>query len=72
MDTFHLLGYLCADGQGKKVSRFDLVALSPTGHYDQIGQKNMPLGVAFELAPATVPANRVRPHSYYQAYFGPR
>jgi hypothetical protein len=30
----------------------------------------MPLDVAFELTPAKAPADRVRPSSFYQDYFG--
>jgi hypothetical protein len=69
-DTFHLLGYLNYDPAAKKVTRFDIVALSETGHYDQIGTKNVALGVAFELTTGTTPADLVRPSSLYHDYFG--
>jgi hypothetical protein len=69
-DTFHLLGYLTYDTKKKALNRFDVVALCETGHFDEIGRKVVPLGVAFELTEGKTPADRVRPHSYYQEYFG--
>jgi hypothetical protein len=69
-DTFHLLGFLTYDVGKKAFHRFDLVALSETGHYDEIGKKVLPLGVAFELTRGDTPADRVRPHSLGDGYFG--
>jgi hypothetical protein len=68
-DTFQLLGYLDYDRVAKKLTRFDIVALSETGHYDQIGKKNVALGVAFELAVGQTPAELVRPHSLNRDYW---
>jgi hypothetical protein len=69
-DTFQLLGYLTYDTKKKALKRFNVVALCETGHFDEIGRKLVPLGVAFELTEGKTPADRVRPHSYYQEYFG--
>lgn len=68
-DDFTLRGSLDYDRKGKVFRRFDVVALSDTGHYDQIGERLVPLGVAFELTDAKLPADRVRPHSLYDGYF---
>jgi hypothetical protein len=71
VDAFRLLGFLRYD-RGKQIfARFDAVALSATGHYDEIGEKVLPLGIAFELTGGDKPADRVRPHSLYDNYFGP-
>jgi hypothetical protein len=70
VDEFELLGHLTYDRQAAAFTRFDAVALSPTGHFDQIGKKLAPLGVSFTLTPAEAPGDRVRPHSYYSNYFG--
>jgi hypothetical protein len=47
-----------------------MVALSETGHYDEIHRKVVPLGVAFELAQGQLPAERVAPASLGKDYFG--
>jgi hypothetical protein len=70
VDAFQLLGFLRYDRQKRIFTRFDVVALSATGHYDEIGEKLLPLGVAFELAGGATPADRVRPHSLHDHYFG--
>jgi hypothetical protein len=70
VDTFALLGYLDYDRAKKVVTRFDVVALSETGHYDEVHRKVLPLGVAFELTRADSPADRVPPSSFGKDYFG--
>jgi hypothetical protein len=67
--TYRLAGRLDYDPRRKAFTRFDVVALSETGHYDQHGRVLRPLGVAFELSPARKPADLVRPSSLYQSYF---
>jgi hypothetical protein len=69
-DTFQLHGIVEYDRKAGVFTRFDVVALCETGHYDEIGKKLVPLGVAFELNRGETPADRVRPHSYYENYFG--
>jgi hypothetical protein len=71
-DTFHLRGIVEYDRKAAVFTRFDVVSLCETGHYDEIGKKLVPLGVAFELNRGETPADRVRPHSYYDKYFGAR
>jgi hypothetical protein len=72
VDEFRLLGFLDYDAATKVLTRFDAVALSETGHFDEIGRCVLPLGVAFELTRGQTPADRVRPSSFYQDYFGKR
>ncbi len=69
-DSFALWGRLDYDRAAKAFTRFDVAALSETGHYDEVGKKLMPLGVAFVLTPARDAIDRVRPSSFHQAYFG--
>lgn len=69
IDAFHVEGALEYDRRAKKITRFDMTALSEAAHYDQIARRLVGLGVTFELTPATTPADRVRPHSYYADYF---
>jgi hypothetical protein len=70
LDTFGVLGLAEVDRATGKFRRFDVVALSETGHFDEIGRKVLPLGIAFELTEARKPIDRVRPHSLYRDYFG--
>jgi hypothetical protein len=68
-DVFRLRGMVEYEAKTGMVRRFDAVALCETGHYDEIGKKVTPLGIAFELTSAELPADRVRPHSWYHDYF---
>jgi hypothetical protein len=68
-DTYQVLGVLSYDRKQQRFTRFDLVGLSETGHYDEIHQKMVPLGVAFELSQGQVPADRVAPSSFGNDYF---
>jgi hypothetical protein len=72
VDTFQILGFLAYDRQGQVFKRFDMVALSETGHYDEINVKTLPLGVAFELTGDKTPTERFRPSSFGKDYFGER
>jgi hypothetical protein len=69
-DTYQLLGFLRYDRRQGVFTRADVVALSETGHYDEMHRKVVPLGVAFELAQGQVPAERVAPASFGKNYFG--
>jgi hypothetical protein len=69
VDDFQLLGYLDFDGTKQVFTRFDIVALSDTGHFDEAGRVIRPLGVAFELTKGNVPADRVAPSSFSKDYF---
>jgi hypothetical protein len=57
----------------KKITRFDLVALSETGHHDEIKKRTLPLGISFELSAGRTPAERA-PSFFTKVkdYFGPR
>ncbi len=70
IDEFKLLGFATFDRAEDTLTRFDLVAFSETGHFDEIHDKTLPLGVAFELLPATHPAHLSPPSSYGSGYFG--
>lgn len=69
-DSYLLWGRLEYDRKAAAFTRFDLAALSETGHYDEVGKKITAMGLAFELTDAKAPADRVRPSSYYQNYYG--
>ncbi len=68
-DTFRVLGFLEYDPIAKAFRRFDVAAIGPTGHFDEIGRRLMALGVAFELTEGKRPADRVRPSSFDGSYF---
>jgi hypothetical protein len=72
VDTYQILGFLAYDRQANVFKRFDMVALSETGHYDESNVKTLPLGVAFELTRGDTPMERLRPSSYGRDYFGER
>jgi hypothetical protein len=69
IDDFLLSGYATYDRSSSQFTRFDLIAFSETGHYDEIHKKVLPLGLAFELSPTTTPANCAPPSSYADRYF---
>jgi hypothetical protein len=70
VDDFRLEGLLAYDPAARKLTRFDLVAFSETGHYDEIHRRVLPLGVAFELTLGDTPAERLQPSSFGKDYFG--
>jgi hypothetical protein len=70
VDEFRFTGEALYDRSRQGLVRFDLVALSETGHYDEIAQKVLPLGIAFELTTSEAPADRIPPSSYGAGYFG--
>jgi hypothetical protein len=70
VDDFRLSGLVVYDRPARKLTRFDVVAFSETGHYDEINQRVLPFGVAFELSPGDTPAERVPPSSFGKDYFG--
>jgi hypothetical protein len=72
VDIYQILGFLTYDRQAQVFKRFDMVALSETGHYDEINVKTLPLGVAFELTSGETPMERFRPSSFGRDYFGER
>jgi hypothetical protein len=71
-DMYRLLGLLDYDARQAAFTRFDVVAVSPSGHYDEHARKVLPLGVAFELTPGLLPTDRVRPSSLYNDYYAGR
>ncbi len=70
VDTYQFLGFATYDRDKKVLTRFDLAAISQTGHFDEIQRKVVPLGVAFELTRGTAPADRLPPSSLSKNYFG--
>lgn len=69
IDEFRLLGFAAYDRTTKQFSSFKLIAFSETGHYDEIHDKLLPLGVLFELSPTNAPAGQIAPSSYAKDYF---
>jgi hypothetical protein len=69
VDRFRLAGRASYDGRKKAFTRFDIVAFSETGHFDEIHRKVLPLGVAFELTRGKTPADRLPPASFGKEYF---
>jgi hypothetical protein len=69
IDDFTFRGQAVYDlGQGE-FKRFDFIAYSPTGHYDEVNEKILPLGIAFELNTSEQPADRLPPAYYSPSYF---
>jgi hypothetical protein len=68
-DLFQFLGYLTYKA-GKGWTRCDLVAYSPTGHFDEVNGKVTGLGVAFELVQSDTPMDRFPPSCLAKDYFG--
>src|SRR5262249_8944633 len=70
VDTVQLLG--CAGYEGGKGAgrRSDAIASSETGPSDEIHNRVLPFGVAFELTAGETPADRLPPSSYAKGYFG--
>jgi len=69
VDDYQLQGLLVYDRDQGRFTRFDLVGYSPTGHYDEIHEKTLPLVVAFVLSDGTTPADRLPPSSFGPDYF---
>jgi hypothetical protein len=70
IDTFTLLGFLNYDVPKNVFTRFDVIAFSETGHFDEIHNKVLPLAVAFELCGGNAAADRAPPSSFAKEYFG--
>ena len=64
IDVFQLLGYAVYNRDTKRFTSMRLIAFSDTGHYDEIHNKVLPLGVAFELSSTETQADRVPPSSF--------
>ena len=69
VDDFRLLGFVEYDAGKKRLTHFDLVAFSETGHFDEIAGKTLPLGVSLELVTGDTPADRQPPSSFSKDYF---
>jgi len=70
VDEYRFTGEAVYDRARGGFARFDVVAFSETGHYDEIAKKVLALGVAFELTTGDAPADRLPPSSYGPGYFG--
>jgi hypothetical protein len=69
-EAYQALGYLHYDRKKNACSRFDMVAFSEAGHYNEAAGKVLPLGIAFELTAGATPADRIPPAAYSKDYFG--
>lgn len=70
VDDYHFLGFATYDRSTRRFTKFDLIAFSESGHYDEIQKKVLPYGVAFELVRGDKATDRVPPSSYSAGYFG--
>jgi hypothetical protein len=68
-DEYRFSGEAAYDPVRRVFTRFDFVAFSETGHYDEVAQKVLPFGVAFELSAAETPSDLLPPAFYSTAYF---
>lgn len=68
-DDYRFDGEAVYDPKKQAFSRFEFVAFSETGHYDEIAKKILPLGVAFELGTGDAPADLLPPAFYSTTYF---
>jgi hypothetical protein len=69
IDDYDITGVIDYDASKKALTRFDMLAFSQTGHYDEIHNKTLPFGVAFELLEGKTPAERSPPSSWGKDYF---
>ena len=69
VDEYRFSGEAVTDADRKVFTRFDVVAFSETGHYDEIAQKVLPFGVAFELSTGETPTDLLPPAFYSSTYF---
>jgi hypothetical protein len=69
IDEFQLTGRIEYDVTRKAISRFDLLAFSETGHFDEINNEVRPLGIVFERLEGKTSAERAAPSSWGKDYF---
>ncbi len=69
VDEFRFSGSAVYNSLKKSFERFDLVAFSETGHYDEIARKVLPFGIALELTSSDAPMDRLPPAFYSPTYF---
>jgi hypothetical protein len=69
IDDFRLTGRVEYDVTRKVISRFDLLAFSQTGHFDEIHNRVRPMGIFFERLEGKTPAERSPPSSIGKDYF---
>jgi len=69
IDEFGFWGEALYDLGPGEFKRFDFFAYSPTGHYDEVNDKILPLGIAFELNTSDRPVDRIPPAYYSPSYF---
>jgi hypothetical protein len=68
-DDYRISGEVSFDSKRRAFTRFEFVAFSETGHYDEIAQKVLPFAVAFELSSGETPSDLLPPAFYSTAYF---
>ena len=69
IDAFQLTGRVEYDVTRKTINRFELLAFSQTGHFDEINNEVHPLGILFERLEGNTPAERSPPSSWGKDYF---
>jgi hypothetical protein len=69
IDEYLLTGEATFERTKGQFTEFKLIAWSETGHYDEIHQKVLPLGIAFLLSPEEQPAEQAPPSSFGKDYF---
>jgi hypothetical protein len=68
VDDFHLTGRMEYDVTRKTINRFELLAFSETGHFDEIHNEVRPMGIFFERIEGKTPAERASPSSWGKDY----
>jgi hypothetical protein len=69
IDEFQLTGRAVYDVQRQAITRFELLAFSATGHFDEINNEIRPMGIFFERLEGRTPAERAAPSSWGKDYF---
>jgi hypothetical protein len=69
IDEYALSGTLVYDRGTERFTSIDLVCFSPTGHFDEIHNRTLPLAVTFELLSGKIAAERLPPSSFGEDYF---
>lgn len=61
VDEYRFTGEATYDAAAGRFERFDFVAFSETGHYDEVASKTLPFGIGFELVSAEAAMDRIPP-----------
>lgn len=69
VDAYAFSGEASYDPATRRFERFEFVAFSETGHFDEIAGKTLPFAVGFELVNAESPIDRIAPAHYSAHYY---